>query len=147
MTSTPQRILVVANKTCPCPGLADDVAALAGPAGHVLVVSPALNSRVRHWVSDVDGAVAAARERLHAALTLFADAGVRARGEIGDSDPLLAIEDALHGYDATHIVVSTHPAPHSNWLERGLIERARERTRLPVLHLESRYGLEVAVAA
>jgi hypothetical protein len=60
-----RRILVVANRTCPCLAIADEVAARAGDAAtEVLVVAPALNKRLRHWVSDVDAAIAAASERL-----------------------------------------------------------------------------------
>jgi len=58
-------ILVMANRTCPCPTLVDEVARRAiDTRARVLVVAPALNSRLRHWVSDVDDAVAKARDRV-----------------------------------------------------------------------------------
>jgi len=58
----PAGILVVANRTCPCPMLLDEVARRASDAPiDVLVVVPALNSRLRHWLSDIDDAVARAR--------------------------------------------------------------------------------------
>jgi hypothetical protein len=54
-----RRILVIANRTCPCLTLADDVARRASDTPiDVRVVAPALNSRLRHWVSDVDEALA-----------------------------------------------------------------------------------------
>lgn len=133
--------MVVANRTCPCPGLADDVSRHAGDHAEVLIVCPALNSRLAHWVSDVDGAVAAARERLRTALGLLADAGVSAGGEIGDADPLVAIGDALARFPADELMVSTHPPGHSHWLEKNLIERARERFDMPVHHHVSIYDL------
>jgi hypothetical protein len=140
---TDRRILVIANRTCPCPGLADEVAARAGdPAGSVRVVAPALNSRLRHWVSDVDAAIAAARERLARAVANLAERGIAAEGVVGDSDPLLAIEDALADFQATELVLSTHPPGHSNWLEKNLPARAAQRFDLPVTHLVSSYGLE-----
>jgi hypothetical protein len=143
-----RRILVVANRTCPCPALADAVAARAGaPAADVLVVAPALNGRLRHWVSDVDGAIAAAHERLDRAVANLRDRGVAARALVGDSDPLVAIEDALADFPATEIIVSTHPPGHSNWLEKKLPERAATRFDLPLTHLTSSYGLEAASAA
>ncbi len=64
-----------------------------------LLVAPALNSRMRHWVSNTD--------------------------------------EAIH--------ISTHPAGQSHLLERGLLERAREELTVPILHLESRYGLLATV--
>jgi hypothetical protein len=141
------RILVIANRTCPCPALADEVAARAGiPPGEVLVVAPALNARLRHWVSDVDGAIAAARERLDRAVANLSEHGIAARGVVGDSDPLVAIEDALVDFGATEIVLSTHPPGRSNWLEKNLPERAAERFDLPVALVLSPYGLEATAA-
>src|SRR3954462_13652793 len=104
MTSA-HRILVVANETCPCPVLTDVVAGRAeGPHDEVLVVAPALNSRLRHWTSDVDGGVAGAlpgaRDRVGVAGDALRDRGVAARGEVGDADPMIAIEDALVGFPA-----------------------------------------------
>jgi hypothetical protein len=143
-----RRILVIANRTCPCPALADDVAARAGdPPADVLVVAPALNARLRHWVSDVDAAIAAARERLDRAVANLAERGVTARGTVGDSDPVLAIEDALADFRATEIVISTHPPGRSNWLEKNLPERVAMRFDLPVSHLISRHGLDAAAPA
>src|SRR3954447_24349015 len=144
MTSA-HRILVVANETCPCPVLTDLVAGRAeGPHDEVLVVAPALNSRLRHWTSDVDGAVAAARDRVGVAVDALRDRGVAARGEVGDADPMIAIEDALVGFPADELIVATHPPGHSNWLERRLIERARRRFDLPLLHVESAFALALA---
>jgi hypothetical protein len=136
------RILVIANRTCSCPTLADEVArrASTGPTD-VLVVAPALNSRLRHWLSDVDDAFAHARERLGLATTALRQRGVIARGAIGDADPLLAIEDALAGFPADEIVIATVPAGRSNWIERGLVEKATARFGIPVVHLVSSYDM------
>jgi hypothetical protein len=101
----------------------------------VLVVTPALNSPLRTWTSDEDGARAAAQERLDASLRRLRSLGVQARGEIGDSDPLQAIEDALRTFGADEIILSTHPEGRSHWLERGVVERARERFTAPITHV------------
>jgi hypothetical protein len=136
-----RRILVIANRTCPCPVLAEDIARRAGAAPtDVLVVAPALNSRLRHWVSDVDEAVARAEERLDLAITALRQLGVIARGEIGDADPLLAIADALANFPADEIVIATLPPGRSNWIERGLIEKATARFGIPIAHLVSSSG-------
>jgi hypothetical protein len=98
-------------------------------------VCPALNTPLKHWASDEDGARAAAQERLEASLAAMQDAGIEARGEIGDGDPLQAIEDAMRTFAPDELVVSTHPEGRSNWLERGVVAAARERFALPVTHV------------
>jgi len=137
-------ILLIANRTCPCPDVLDTVRERSGPDGHVLVVAPALNSRLKHYTSDTDGAAAAAAERLDQALGYLAGAGVRASGSVGDADPLQAIEDAVSGFPADEIVISTFPVEDSHWLEKDLLERARDATALPIVHVTSRYGLAAA---
>lgn len=134
-------VLLVANRTCPCPDVLEAVRARAGAGGRVHIVAPALNSRLRHYVSDVDGAVEAAQVRLDLALGQLRGAGVDATGEVGDSDPVVAVGDSLHAFPATEMVVSTYPEGSSNWLERDLPRRLDERFMLVVTHLVSRYGL------
>src|SRR5712691_11402754 len=131
-----RRILVVANETVGGHTLRSMILEKSsGVRGEVLVVTPALNSPLRHWVSDEDQARAAAQERLEASLARLAEAGVQARGEVGDGDPLQAIEDALRTFGADEIVISTHPPGRSNWLERGVVEKARERFAVPITHV------------
>ena len=133
-------LLVVANRTCECPALHDEIVRRAEPARAVLVIAPALNSRLRHWVSDTDDAVQSARERLAAAVQELHLRGLSARGEVGDAEPLNAVEDALSSFRADQIVISTHPPGESHWLEKDIIERARERFDQPVTHLVSEFG-------
>lgn len=141
------KVLVVANRTCPCRDVLDDIRRRAGASGSVLLVAPALNSRLRHWVSDTDSALAAAHERLDRAMEYLGEAGVQVRGEVGDADPLVAIEDALAMFEADEIVISTWPPGRSNWLERDLIAKAEQRFDRPIVHLVSRYGVADPVAA
>jgi GABA permease len=144
------RILVIANRTCPCPTLVDEIArriAAAEREGEVLIIAPALNSRIRHWVSDVDMAIAQAHRRVGLALAALRERDISARGEVGDANPLLAIADALAAFPATEIVIVTHPPGQSNWLERRLIERAAARFGLPITHLVSTQGLADQVIA
>jgi hypothetical protein len=131
-----RRILVVANETVGGHTLRSVVLERSlDVREEVLVVTPALNSPLKHWVSDEDDARAAAQERLDASLELLAQAGVQARGEVGDGDPLQAMEDALRTFGADEIIISTHPEGRSNWLERGIVEKARERFAVPITHV------------
>ena len=94
-----------------------------------------MNSPLRTWTSDEDGARATAQERLDASLARLRDAGINARGQVGDGDPLQAIEDALRTFGADEVIVSTHPEGRSNWLERGVVDGARARFTVPITHV------------
>ncbi|HET7758773.1 MAG TPA: universal stress protein [Gaiellaceae bacterium] len=131
-----RRILVVANETVGGAPLLDRIKELASEGNaRVLVVTPALNSPLRHLASDEDAARGAAQDRLDRSLAALATNGIQARGEVGDGDPLQAIEDALRTFGADVIVISTHPEGRSNWLERGVVENARERFGVPIHHV------------
>jgi hypothetical protein len=130
------RILVVANETVGGGALRAELERRAhAPATEVLVVAPALASPVQHWVSDVDGARSAADDRVRASVERLAETGLVVRGEVGDQDPLQAIEDALRTFGANEILISTHPEGRSHWLEQDLISKARERFALPITHV------------
>jgi GABA permease len=130
-----RRILVVANETVAGRALRGEVVRRAGRGADVLVVCPALNSPLRHWASDEDGARAKAERRLGESLAALASAGVEARGEVGDADPVQAMDDALRTFGADEIVISTHPPGRSNWLEKEVIERARGHYPVPITHV------------
>jgi GABA permease len=141
-----RKILVVANETVGGDELRELLGRKAeGVSEDVLLVCPALNTRVKTWTSDEDGARAAAQERLDECLARLRDAGVSARGDIGDGDPLQALEDALRTFPADEIVVSTHPPGRSNWLEQGVVENARMRFDVPVTHVVVDLAAETSV--
>ena len=128
---------MVANETLAEARLAEEIErAAAGHRTQVHVVCPALTSPVRHWASDLDGARAEAQQRLDQTLSQLHAVGIEAHGEIGDEDPLRAIEDALRTFGADEIIISTHPEARSNRLERHIVTRAREHLALPITHIE-----------
>jgi hypothetical protein len=130
------RILVVANETVGGAELLGTVREHAGgQTVRVLVVCPALNSPLKHWVSDEDDARSAAQVRLDESLAGMRGAGLTAEGEIGDGDPIQAIEDAMRTFRPDELIVSTHPVGRSHWLERGVVDKARERFDLPLTHV------------
>ena len=130
------RVLVVANETVGGGQLLDTIRVRTADADAVvLVVCPALNSPLRHWASDEDDARGAAQARLDASLASMRAAGIEASGEIGDGDPIQAIEDALRTFRPDELILSTHPPGRSHWLERGVVEKARERFALPLTHV------------
>jgi len=131
-----RRILVVANETVGGGALLDEIRRRSeGVNERVLVVVPALNSPLKHWTSDEDDAREAAQQRLDASLATMRTSGIEASGEVGDSDPLQAIEDAIRTFAPDELIISTHPPERSHWLERGVVDGARERFALPVTHV------------
>jgi hypothetical protein len=130
-----RRILVVANETVEGEELRRVVVERASrEETEVMVVCPALVGRIRHWLSDVDRAREQATDRLIASLAALTADGVRASGQIGDSDPVQAIEDALRTFPADELVISTHPPGRSNWLEKSVVQ-ASEVFGLPITHV------------
>ncbi len=131
-----RRILVIANETVGGGPLRRQIEERSsGYETSVLVVSPALNSPLRHWASDEDPAREAARQRLEASLQRLRENGIEADGEVGDADPLQAIEDAVRTFGPDEIIISTHPEGRSHWLERGVVTGARERFAVPITHV------------
>jgi hypothetical protein len=141
-----RRVLVVANQTATSSPLINELRILAkrGPV-HFHLVVPALNSHLRHWLSDTDAAVLAARRRGEDALATLKSHGLPTTMEVGDSVPLLAIGDALSQFPADEIVISTLPPNRSHWLEHDLVELARGRFDVSVRHVIA--GEDVALAA
>jgi hypothetical protein len=131
------RVLVVANQTVGGEALMSEIRdRCRNRTCEILVVTPALaSSRASHWASDIDEAMELARQRMELSLIAIDELGLKARGEIGDSDPNVAIEDALRVFPADEIVISTHPPERSRWLEHGVVDRAREQIDLPITHV------------
>lgn len=111
----------------------------AGPVevhdAEVLVIAPALNSRLRRWLSDEDGARRRADERADACVHRLERAGAHVRGSVGDADPVQAIADALATFAADEIVIAAHPE-RSLRLADDVAARARNRFGLPILRFE-----------
>lgn len=131
------RLLVVANETVGGAALLAEIRERCRKRDcEILVVTPALPmSRAAHWASDVDEAMELARQRMELSLIAIDELGLKARGEIGDAEPNVAIEDALRVFPADEIIISTHPPERSRWLEHGVVDRAREQIDLPIAHV------------
>lgn len=131
------RLLVVANETVQGEALLAKIRNRCQERKcEVFVVTPALAaSRTSHWTSDIDEAIELARQRMELSLIEIGQLGLKAKGKIGDSDPNMAIEDALRVFPADEIVISTHPPERSRWLEQGVVDKAREQIDLPISHV------------
>jgi hypothetical protein len=130
------RILVVANETLVGRALRSEISNRShGGRTDLRVVCPALNSKIKHWTNEEDQARADAQQRLERLLQGLRGEGFEADGDIGDDDPVQAMEDALRRYPADEVIISTHPPGRSNWLELDVVHRAQERFDLPVTHV------------
>src|ERR671939_44266 len=84
----------------------------------VLVISPATNrSKVAFWVSDSDEAIAEAEQAQQESVERLEEAGVDAAGDTGDSEPAVAIQDALATFAADRIVIFSHPESDRDYRE------------------------------
>jgi hypothetical protein len=134
----PARILLVANRTATTDGLLEAVRARAarGPATFHLVV-PAHPHGLHKVVDPQEGDEGTAQHVLEEALpALSRAAGAPVTGNVGDAEPLMAIEDAVNRDRYDEIVISTLPRRISRWLHLDLVSKARG-IGLPVTHVEA----------
>jgi nucleotide-binding universal stress UspA family protein len=150
-----RRYMVVANQTLGSDELLHFVRdrAAAGPSEFWLVV-PA--TPVEHLAAgsvpmppmpvmggvlslpgDPEEARRLADEKLQAALKRLRAAGAKADGEVGDGDPIRAIQAALRQREFDEIVVSTLPQRLSRWLRQDLPRRIQHKVQVPVTHVEA----------
>jgi hypothetical protein len=128
VSSEPERskqILVVANETVVSPALVDLIEEKAKDGAVYVTVLAPINQPRQGYVVYYDTRRAAARRRLEKTLELLRSAGVPADGIVVESDPVSAVQDAIHQLEPDEIVVSTHPQQKSGWLRRNAVEQMR----------------------
>jgi hypothetical protein len=119
MSAPARRVLVVTAGESD--GLADALDdRVARTRAEVLVVTPARSTRLRHWLSDVDGARRAAGERACRCAQELRRCGFDAEAVVGDADPAQAIDDALAVFDADVLVVDGELAERTRRRRAGL---------------------------
>src|SRR2546421_1258532 len=100
----------------------------------VLVVAPALNeSPVAFWLSDADDAIADAERVQEETVERLQEGGVEAAGDTGESEPLLALEDALTTFEADRIVIFSHTEEQQRYRENDLAGEIQRRFGIPVV--------------
>ena len=143
-SSTPTRVLVVANRTAATPALLEAVRERAGrgPCTFTLLI-PNTAHGLHRVVDPEDQGQNEAEETLELALPeIEKAAGGPVEGLVGDPEPLAAIQDAvnMHGFD--EIIISTLPKRFSRWLRLDLPHKAAG-LGLPVTTVTAQ-GREVA---
>jgi hypothetical protein len=132
-----KRALVVVNEQVAGSDLRDVLLThLSTGVSEIFVVAPALaDSGLKHTMGDIDDAIEPARERLRGTLQELRDAGLNADGEVGDSDPVQAINDEIIKFDPEQILVVAHRDEEGAFAEKGLLEQAERDFDLPVTEL------------
>ena len=125
------KLLVIANRTIDSDEIHEVVAgrAAAGPV-QVTLVAPA---------SGVEGSIGQRRtataQRLQRALERLHDAGVPADGIVGDSDPMVAVQEAWDPRRFDEVIVATLPTGESRWWAANLPRRIERVTGAHVTHV------------
>jgi hypothetical protein len=119
---------------------ADDVrAALDGEdvdGSEVLVVSPAVNeSPLAFWVSDSDEAIADAESVAQRTADALARGGAAVGVRTGESEPLVAMQDALATFPAERILVFVREGDASRYREDDVVGEAERRFGVPVTEI------------
>lgn len=135
-TDQRRHLLVVVLEAVEEPGLATRIAELAAADEaprdpDVLVLAPALNRPAAHWASDLREARFDAQRRLALSLGTLAAAQIEAHGQVGDTDPVQAIEDTLRTFAADEVAFVT--AGDAGSAEQ--VGRVSERLAIPVTEL------------
>jgi hypothetical protein len=107
----------------------------------VLVLSPATNqSKVAFWVSDPDDAIAEATTAQTDTVERLEEEGIDAAGQVGESDPGQAIDDALATFPADRLLIVSHPKGHRDYREENALTDAESRWNIPVSRAEINRG-------
>jgi GABA permease len=132
------RVLVVANETVEAEELLAELRRIEDQhSSTFLVVAPAVAAEHGLGTWSQAGAIEAAQERLDRTLGVLRSEGLDCDGWVGDMVPFAAVRDALDRFDASQIVISTHPISRSGWLRKDLVDQVRSSFDIPVVHVVS----------
>jgi hypothetical protein len=141
--SEPAHVLVVAHQTAATERLLAAVQERAhGGAATFHLVVPRLPHGMHKVVDPQDTPDAEAQKVLDAALPKLSQAaGQEVTGSLGDSEPLMAIQDAVNLGNYDEIIISTLPLGVSRWLKLDLVSKTRG-LGLPVTHVQASSKVE-----
>jgi hypothetical protein len=131
-----KKLLVIATTPVEPGPLRDAVREHAGDEAEIRVVAPASDVSPLQWLaSDEDEARERAAKVASGAAESVEPEAARTETEVGDTDPVQAIEDALRTFPADEVLVVTRPEDDASWLEQDSAQEARERFGVPVTRL------------
>ncbi len=133
-----RRIVILANEAIGDQALVREIVRhTQGRPAQARIVAPAIvKSPLDLAAGDVDDDIAEARRRLEVSIAALAESGIQATGDVGEADPVLALEDALRLFPADEVIVVAHPQDHATWLEQDVVERTRREVDIPITVIE-----------
>jgi hypothetical protein len=130
------KVLVIASE----PISADRLRAVLGGGSddaEIMVVAPALHrSALRFWLSDADEAIRRAGLVQRETVEGLEHAGLDARGDTGEGDPVKAVEDVLVTFPAERIVIFSRSSSEQRHDEAIDADALQQRFGLPVQRAE-----------
>ena len=126
-----QRLLVVADSRCSEEAVCDEVVARLAGAVAVHLVVPVRVSHLHFMADDESDENREAEKSMRITVDLLQQRGIATTGSVGSDKPLESMADALASFAATQVLLVTPPKEESYWLERELLEKARQLTILP----------------
>lgn len=106
------------------------------------VLAPVLTSHLHYGVSDIDRELEHARARLQRSLAWAGTLNIIVRGEVGDPNPMTALEDELRDFGADEVIVVSHPQELETWQERAELKRLQQELDVPVTRVVVSDGRE-----
>jgi hypothetical protein len=131
-----KKLLVVATAPVSAGRLKEAVRSHSGVDAEIRIVAPASDVSPLQWLAnDEDSAREEAAQVADNAQRAVRPEAARTESEVGDTDPVQAIEDALRTFPADEVLVVTRRNDEPGWLEQDFAEEARERFGVPVTRL------------
>lgn len=129
-------VLVVANQTLSGEALHREIVHRSSSLNtEVEIVCPAHNSAPGQGPSNEEEERKRVQRSLEKMTNQLQSAGVLARGRVGTDDPIATLKAAMRKFPADEVIISTHPYGSSNWLERDVVEYARNHFPVPITHV------------
>jgi len=131
-----KRVLVVATAPVDQAELRSRLQEKTGGEAEIKVVAPASDVSPLQWLAtDEDEARGEAEAIAREAAQAVEPEAERVEAEVGDSDPVQAIEDALRTFPAEEIVLVIRSDDEAGWLEKDADAEVSERFGIPLTRL------------
>jgi hypothetical protein len=128
-------VLVVANRTAESAELEQALKDRAekGDSPKFTLVVPSAHGLAK--AANPDEEIPEVQGHVDNAVSKLRSAGLDIEGQLGDPDPLAAVQDAHNTGTFDELIVSTLPTHLSKWLKMDLPHKAAHATGLPVTHV------------